>query len=1827
MNKITFVFLLFFSGFVHAQLIVDNSQTPTQLVEDVLIGEGVTPINIKFNGSLLDATMIRDQATHFTTNFNPTNLGISEGLLLSTGKGFYALGPNTSHNNLGTGQNPSGMPGGSDPDLALLSGSTISSSAVLEFDFVATGLELNFDFVFGSEEYAGYVNSINDSFGFFLSGYGITGPYSNNAKNIALVPNTNTQISINTINNGPNNNGTCTNCAYYINNGPTGQNPANPAVETVEYDGFTTVLRATSALRCGEMYHIKLAIGNVSDDLLDSGVFLKNFRIKPMELLTASLETDPTVCGGYTFTIDSGLALGTNIFEWRRDGVVITGETGPTLTVSDPGVTPPMPETYSLTVYTNYGCQIAYDEMVVNWLPKIPVVAPLPIVECTALPAPYTVNLNDLVTNMLGTLNPVQYVFSFYDANDVGQADYGSTSNLIPKNVLDAWDDYTIDNSGTDEIWVRIEDLFTTCVAVYHIPISFTDEPSGNISFPNSPYCDQLNSPQAITQDVTPGGVYSATPAGLNIDPTTGAINPSLSTPGNYTVNYNLAAVGNCPAFSPTPATVSIVAVPTAPIVTTPITYCQNETASALTAPGSNLLWYTSAIGGTGSTTAPTPNTATAGTTTYYVSESAGSCEGPRAAIVVDVNPTPAAPTVTALTYCQNDTASALTATGTNLLWYTSPTGGTGSATAPTPNTSASGATNYYVSQTVAGCESPRANLVVTVYATPALPTVTSPVTYCQNETSATLTATGTGILWYTSPTGGLGSAVAPTPNTATAGSTTYYASQTINGCEGPRVALVVDVNPIPVAPVVSSPVTYCQNATALALTAVGSNLLWYNDPVTGTGSALAPTPSTLASGMTNYYVTQTVNGCESPRALLIVDIIPTPAAPTVSALTYCQNEVSVALSAIGSNLLWYAAATGGIGTVTAPTPATISAGTTSYYVSQTVGGCEGPRAALDVTVYATPALPVVNAPIVYCQNAVAAPLSAAGSNLQWYSTLIGGTPSTTAPTPSTLATGTTTYYVSQTINGCEGPRAAIAVIVNPTPLAPITAAISYCQNATASALTAVGSNLLWYNSPLNGTGNATAPTPSTATPGITSYYVSQTVSGCESPRALITVEIFATPNLPSVSPISYCQNAAAVALTATGTNLLWYTSPTGGPGSPIAPVPATTTSGLTNYYVSQTINGCEGPRAILTVTVYPTPSLPVVASPITYCQNYAASQLSATGSNLLWYTTATLGTGSPTAPTPSTLAFGTTSYYVSQTIDGCEGPRAKIIVNITGTPTAPTVVTPITYCQNSAATALTATGSNLLWYTNAVGGTGSAVAPTPSTGIAGSTTYYVTQSNGCESARSAIVVTTLPTPALPGVTPVTYCQNASALPLTATGSNLLWYSSPTGGTASTTAPTPNTTVAGVTNNYVSQTVNGCEGPRALLSVTVYATPALPVVTSPVTYCQNELAAALSATGSGMLWYTSATSGTGNASSPIPSTAAPGSTSYYVSQTINGCEGPRAAIVVVVNPTPVAPIVTTPVNYCQNEAATPLAATGANLLWYTAATGGLGTATAPVPSTATAGTTNYYVSQTMNGCEGPRALIAVTIHPNPLPTPQDGTVCIDQNNTVINTYTLDSGLTGNYSYEWFTVNGTSYTPIAGASQSTYVASAADVYGVRVTDNLTGCQSDVATATVGLSPFPTAISVISSDYFEDDQRITVEVAPAGNYLYQLDDGAMQTQNVFIDVAPGTHTVHIKSECGDYTREVTLLDFPRFFTPNGDGYNDNWNIFSLNGQAKAKIYIFDRLGKLLKEISPSGLGWDGTFNQQAMPSSDYWFIVHYEDQYKVSKIFKSHFALKR
>jgi glycosidase len=496
-----------------------------------------------------------------------------------------------------------------------------------------------------------------------------------------------------------------------------------------------------------------------------------------------------------------------------------------------------------------------------------------------------------------------------------------------------------------------------------------------------------------------------------------------------------------------------------APTVTSPVNYCQNATAVPLTATGTSLLWYTTATGGTGSATAPTPSTTTVGSVTYYVSQTI-TCESPRSLIVVNVTALPTTPTVsTPVSYCLNATAVPLTATGTNLLWYTTATGGTGSATAPTPSTSTIGSAIYYVTQTPASCESPRAAITVQVTAGTAPPTVTSPVNYCQNATAVPLTATGTSLLWYTTATGGTGSTTAPTPSTSTVGSTDYFVSQTQSCGESPRATITVDVSALPGAPTVSSPIAYCQNATATALTATGTNLLWYTTATGGTGSTTAPTPSTANAGSTTYYVTQTPATCESPRASIVVNITAAPSAPIVSSpLNYCANDMASALTATGTNLLWYTTATGGTGSATAPTPATTNAGSTTYYVTQTPATCESPRASIIVNVTAKPTAPTVTSPVNYCVGAAATQLTATGNNLLWYTSATGGTGSATAPTPATTNAGSTTYYVSQANNCGDGPRASITVNINaPAPASNLAASNITTNSATISWNTTAG--------------------------------------------------------------------------------------------------------------------------------------------------------------------------------------------------------------------------------------------------------------------------------------------------------------------------------------------------------------------------------------------------------------------------------------------------------------------------------------------------------------------------------------------------------------------------------------------------------------------------------------------------------------------------------------------------------------------------------------------------------------------------------------------------
>lgn len=246
------------------------------------------------------------------------------------------------------------------------------------------------------------------------------------------------------------------------------------------------------------------------------------------------------------------------------------------------------------------------------------------------------------------------------------------------------------------------------------------------------------------------------------------------------------------------------------------------------------------------------------------------------------------------------------------------------------------------------------------------------------------------------------------------------------------------------------------------------------------------------------------------------------------------------------------------------------------------------------------PAAPLVSSPLTLCTSSSPAPLTAIGTTLKWYTTAIGGTGSTTAPTPSVASTGSTTYYVTQSSACGESPRAAIVVNVVLAPTAPTAKdSLVYCSGVTALPLTASGSaTLFWYNSASGGTGSTTAPTPSTALVGTTIYYVSQGTAGCESSRLPIKVIVNPTPVAPSVSDIRYCLGASAMPLSATGTNLKWYTVATGGTATTTAPTPSTAIDGSVLYFVSQSNSfACESGRASINVSTNTKPKVTITAS------------------------------------------------------------------------------------------------------------------------------------------------------------------------------------------------------------------------------------------------------------------------------------------------------------------------------------------------------------------------------------------------------------------------------------------------------------------------------------------------------------------------------------------------------------------------------------------------------------------------------------------------------
>lgn len=320
MKKILLLGFLFVTGILNAQLVVNNTtMTPQQLVQNVLVGGGVTVSNVTFNG--LPGNTITNQAGTF--NGSASNVGLNSGIIIGAGNVMVAPGPN----NQGGATLGGSFTVTNEPDLDMISTNVLYDKAVLEFDFIPIGDSISFRYVFASEEYNEYVCSgFNDVFGFFISGPGFAGPFTNGAENIALVPGTNTMVAINTVNLGvagsSGNAATCTAIdpnwttynVYYNNN----------TMQTVQYDGMTVVLTARAAVQCGQTYHIKLAVADAGDNAFDSGVFLEAGSLTSVgiDVTVATVTGDSTIiegCSDATFIFTRPLSDTANVLTINFD--------------------------------------------------------------------------------------------------------------------------------------------------------------------------------------------------------------------------------------------------------------------------------------------------------------------------------------------------------------------------------------------------------------------------------------------------------------------------------------------------------------------------------------------------------------------------------------------------------------------------------------------------------------------------------------------------------------------------------------------------------------------------------------------------------------------------------------------------------------------------------------------------------------------------------------------------------------------------------------------------------------------------------------------------------------------------------------------------------------------------------------------------------------------------------------------------------------------------------------------------------------------------------------------------------------------------------------------------------------------------------------------------------------------------------------------------------------------------------------------------------------------------------------------------------------------
>ncbi|NHM03061.1 choice-of-anchor L domain-containing protein, partial [Flavobacterium difficile] len=617
-------------------LFAENSSTATapatytvpQLVTDVLV---TSPCGIVSNITFSTGSNFGQQNGIGYFNKNGSSFGLEEGIILATRSANTCDGPNTDGSE-GTGAWPG--------DAQLLAymqsvGESVTSynnSSVLEFDFVPIADQVKFDFIFASDEYGTFQCQFSDAFAFFL-----TNIATGTTTNLAVVPGTTppVPIAVTTIRKAEFNNGCASANPTYFDKFYGDGNPQDglpDVVAPINFKGYTVPMSATGTVIPGQTYHMKFVVGDRNDSSFDSAVFLSKFDIGNVDLgndLTVS--GNSALCAGQSYTINSGLTAPPYGFTWSYKAPtastfeVITGQTGPTLNVTQPG------EYKLVAQYVGSAC-VGEDTIVVEFYPDLILVTPEPndLSICASNPAVFDLTQNtSVVTANFAT--PSDYLVTYY----LTQADAIAATNSIANPNA-----YTnVTNPQT--IWMRIYSTTTFCSGIKSFDIEVVSPPSATISY-NSSYCFNDNLAN-VTLTGTSGGSYSVvgSPANISVNSSGTVTWTNQIIPGSYTIRYD---VGSGACSSNTSFTFSIAPPITASFSTGNATVCEGDS-TPITLTGTSGATVTYSNGVTNQTVVLDASgngtiTHTGGTTTFnLVNVTLGSCtQTLTGSVVITVN-------------------------------------------------------------------------------------------------------------------------------------------------------------------------------------------------------------------------------------------------------------------------------------------------------------------------------------------------------------------------------------------------------------------------------------------------------------------------------------------------------------------------------------------------------------------------------------------------------------------------------------------------------------------------------------------------------------------------------------------------------------------------------------------------------------------------------------------------------------------------------------------------------------------------------------------------------------------------------------------------------------------------------------------------------------------------------------------------------------------------------------------------------------------------------------------------------------------------------------